>query len=302
MTPLLLVTGIGPAIWGTTYLVTTELLPPDRPLLASAVRALPAGLVLTAAARALPDRRWLWRSVALGVLNIGAFFPLLFFAAYRLPGGIAAVLGALGPFVVAALAYPLLKQRATARTLAAATAGTAGVALLVLRSSVSLDGYGLLAAAAAVLTMALGTVLGRRWGLPELTGGLRPLLAVAGWQLGIGGLLLVPVTLLVEGLPAAVTWQNVSGYGYLTLFGAIVAYPLWFRGVTRLSAPRVSLLTLLSPVVATALGWLVLGQSLTGWQLAGALLVLAAVAAGTTRPTVKRVVGVPVTQPALSRT
>ena len=51
-------TALVPAIWGSTYLVTTELLPPDRPLLASTVRALPAGLVLVAAARALPRGAW----------------------------------------------------------------------------------------------------------------------------------------------------------------------------------------------------------------------------------------------------
>ena len=43
-------TALAPAAWGTTYLVTTELLPPGRPLLAGALRALPAGLVLAAVA------------------------------------------------------------------------------------------------------------------------------------------------------------------------------------------------------------------------------------------------------------
>ena len=46
----LALTALTPAVWGSTYLVTTELLPPDRPLLAAAVRALPAGLVLLAIA------------------------------------------------------------------------------------------------------------------------------------------------------------------------------------------------------------------------------------------------------------
>ena len=39
-------TALAPAIWGSTYLVTTEFLPPDRPLLAGMIRALPAGLYL----------------------------------------------------------------------------------------------------------------------------------------------------------------------------------------------------------------------------------------------------------------
>lgn len=79
-------TALAPAVWGSTYLITTEFLPPDRPLLASTLRALPAGLLLLLMTRTLPRGIWWWRAVVLGVLNIGAFFYLLFLAAYHLPG------------------------------------------------------------------------------------------------------------------------------------------------------------------------------------------------------------------------
>jgi probable blue pigment (indigoidine) exporter len=87
---LILVTAIAPSLWGTTYLVTTELLPAGRPLLAAVIRALPAGLLLVAITRRLPQGSWWWRAFVLGALNIGVFFALLFVAAYRLPGGVAA--------------------------------------------------------------------------------------------------------------------------------------------------------------------------------------------------------------------
>ncbi|GAA2365946.1 EamA family transporter [Dactylosporangium salmoneum] len=274
-------TAIAPALWGTTYLVTTELLPPDRPLLAGTLRALPAGLLLVAAARALPRGAWWWRAAVLGTLNIGLFFALLFVAAYRLPGGVAAVLGALGPFVVAGLAYGLLGQRPGARVLVAGLAGLAGVALLVLRSSAALDPLGLAAAAGGMVSMSLGTVLGRRWGTPPGFAERRTaLLALTGWQLTVGGVLLAPAALLVEGAPPALGWGNVAGFAYLSLVGTAGAYFLWFRGVTTLPPAQVTLFGLLSPVVAAVLGWVALGQSLSGGQLAGAALVLAAVVAG----------------------
>jgi probable blue pigment (indigoidine) exporter len=47
-------TALVPAVWGTTYIVATELLPPGRPLLAGTLRALPVGLLALAAARSLP--------------------------------------------------------------------------------------------------------------------------------------------------------------------------------------------------------------------------------------------------------
>ncbi|MDN4173447.1 hypothetical protein QWY28_10870 [Nocardioides sp. SOB77] len=81
---------VAPTAWGTTYLTAEALLPPDRPLFGAAVRALPAGLLLLAWCRRLPRGDWWWRAVVLGLCNIGLFFPVLFLAAYALPGGLAA--------------------------------------------------------------------------------------------------------------------------------------------------------------------------------------------------------------------
>ncbi|NUT96278.1 MAG: EamA family transporter [Saccharothrix sp.] len=262
------VTALGPAIWGTTYYVTTEYLPPDRPLLAGLLRALPAGLLLVLITRRLPQGDWWWRSLILGALNIGAFLPLLFLAAYRLPGGVAATVGAVQPLIVAGLAAGLLGQRMTLRVALAAVAGVFGVSLLVLRANAALDWLGVAAALGGATVMAAGVVLSKRWPSPA------PLLASTGWQLVWGGLLLVPVTLVVEGLPETITARNWLGYGYLGLIGAALAYSLWFRGITLLKATEVTFLGLLSPVVATLVGWLALGQDLTVWQVLGAVVVL----------------------------
>ena len=94
--PLLLATtAIAPIAWGTTYAITTEFLPAGAPMLTSLLRALPAGLILLAMTRTLPTGAWWWKAAVLGVLNVGAFFPLLFVGAYRLPGGVAATVGAI---------------------------------------------------------------------------------------------------------------------------------------------------------------------------------------------------------------
>src|SRR5664279_4274995 len=137
--------------WGTTYLVTSELLPPGRPLLAAVLRALPAGLLLLALTRMLPRGAWWWKAPVLGGLNIGVFFALLFVAAYRLPGGVAATVGAVQPLIVAVLASRLVAERFTARRLAAGLAGIVGVALLVLGSRARLDVVGVLAALGGAL-------------------------------------------------------------------------------------------------------------------------------------------------------
>ncbi|MFJ3216466.1 EamA family transporter [Kitasatospora sp. NPDC086801] len=275
---IVLVTAIAPAVWGSTYIVTTELLPPHRPLLAAVLRALPAGLLLIAVTRRLPKGSWWWRSLVLGALNIGAFLALLFIAAYRLPGGVAATVGAVQPLITAGLSAALLGDRLTPRTVLCGIAGIAGVSVLVLRAGAHLDAIGVAAALAGAVVMATGVVLSKRWTSPA------PLLATTGWQLTAGGLLLVPVALFVEGAPPShLTVGNLLGYGYLSLIGAALTYALWFRGIRALPPTSVSFLSLLSPVVATAIGWLALGQGLSPLQALGAVIVLGSLIAAQTR-------------------
>lgn len=273
--PVLLVTALTPMAWGTTYAVTTEFLPADRPLLGGVLRALPAGLLLVALTRRLPRGDWWWRSAVLGALNIGVFFALLFVSAYRLPGGMAAVLGAAQPLVVAGLTVLLLAERVALRTVVAAVVGAGGVALAVLTASARLDPVGLLAGLGGTASMAVGLVLTKRWGRPDAG-----LVTATGWQLSAGGLLLAPLALGVEGLPASLTAANVAGYAYLSLVGTAAAYTIWFWGLRRLPAAQVSLLGLLSPLVATVVGWAALGQGLTPVQLLGMLVAFGAVLVG----------------------
>ncbi|EDY57948.1 MULTISPECIES: EamA family transporter [Streptomyces] len=272
----ILLTALAPVSWGTTYAVTTEFLPADRPLFTGMMRALPAGLVLLGLARVLPRGVWWGKAAVLGALNIGAFFPLLFLSAYRLPGGMAAVVGSVGPLIVVGLSAVLLGQRPTARSVLTGLVAAFGVSLVVLRAAGALDAVGVLAALAATASMSAGTVLTKRWGRPE---GVGPL-ALTAWQLTAGGLLIAPLALLVEGAPPALDGRAVGGYLYLALANTAVAYWLWFRGIGRLTATQVTFLGPLSPLTAAVVGWAALGQALTPVQLAGMALAFGATVAG----------------------
>lgn len=269
----ILLAAIAPLVWGSTYLVTTEFLPPDRPLLAGALRALPVGLWIVAGYGRLPAGWWWWRALVLGSLNIGLFFALLFLAAYRLPGGIAATLGAIQPLLVAGLAWLLLSQKPSGLTLLAGVGGVVGVGLLLFGPAVSLDPVGILAALGGAVSMALGIVLASRWVRPV------PLLVFTGWQLVAGGVFLALLSLLIEGLPPRLGATELLGFAYLGLIGTGLAYTLWFRGIETLGV-SVSFLGLLSPLMATGLGYLLLDQSLTTVQLLGSVMVLGSVFAG----------------------
>jgi probable blue pigment (indigoidine) exporter len=264
-------TALAPLSWGSTYLVTTEFLPVGRPLLSGCLRALPAGLALALVTRIRPVGSWWVKAAILGVLNIGGFFALLFAAAYRLPGGIAAAVGAIQPLIAVGLAAVLLRERPQAMTLAAVSIGMVGVVVLVTRSTAQLNATGLGFALGGACCMATGVVLTKHWGRPVT------LLAFTSWQLIAGGLFLLPIVAIVEGAPAALTTRNVIGYLWLITIGTALAYSLWFRGIGLLPVVATSVLGALSPVVAALLGWLVLHQRLSAAQIIGALTAIGAV-------------------------
>ena len=270
--PDILLTALAPLIWGSTYLVTTLFLPPNRPFTAALLRVLPAGVLLLAFYWQTPARREWGKVALLGVLNIGLFQAMLFVAAYRLPGGLAAILMSTQTLMVLLLSWLIGKQMPAKAAWAWAAAGIAGIALLVLSPQAKLDGLGVAAALTGSAAMALGVYLSKHWQI-KLSGA-----AFTGWQLVAGGLFLLPITAWREGMPPALSAANVGGYVYLSLFGAVLAYVLFFRGLSRLSPAAVSSLNLLSPICAFVLGWLFLGQTLDARAMFGLALALASIA------------------------
>lgn len=274
---LLAMTAIAPISWGSTYYVTATHLPPDRPLFAALVRALPFGLALLLVRRQLPKGDWWWRAAFLGVVNVGAFFALIFVAAYRLPGGLAATLTATSPLLVALIAWLLIRERPTPGAIAGAFLGVLGVALLVLRAGFTVDPIGVAASLSAVLLFSLGIVLVKRWKPPV------DMLTFTSWQLVAGGLAILPVALIVEGAPPAVDASAVAGYLYIGVVGTVIAYAVWFTGIGRLPATAVALVGLLNPVSGTVIGVALAGEPFGLVQVVGTSLVIAGIALGTVR-------------------
>ena len=270
----LVLTAMAPAIWGSTYLVTTQWLPDGYPVTVALLRALPAGLLLLVLVRRLPRGIWWGRAFALGALNFTVFWICLFVAAYRLPGGVAATVGAVQPLIVLGLARLALATPVRGAAVLAALGGLVGVALLLASPGAHLDPLGVAAALGGAASMAAGTVLTRRWG-PDV-----PLLTLTAWQLAAGGLLLLPLALWLEPPLPALDPAHLAGFAYLGLVGAALTYFLWFRGIARLGPSAVTMLGFLSPVTAVALGWAALGETLTPLQLIGGGLVLLSIWTG----------------------
>ena len=273
-----LTTMLAPIAWGTTYWVVTELLPADRPLLVAATRVVPAGLLLVAIGLATSGwrpRGREWRHVALlSLANFGVFFPLLIAATYRVPGGVIASFAGLQPLLVLLGAWLMAGWRPRGRDVAVGVSAAVGVLLVVGLPGGSLDPLGLVLALAANVSFAAGVVLTKHLPVPP------DRIAHTGWQLVLRGLLIVPLAVVVEGIPSGVSGSNLLGAAYLGIVATGAAGVLWFNGVQRLPVAAPPLLGLASAVTGVIVGWVVLGQGLSLVQSAGFLLTLAAIGYG----------------------
>ncbi|OZM71104.1 EamA family transporter [Amycolatopsis antarctica] len=269
-----LVTAIAPVAWGSTYYVTREFLPAGSPLYGAAIRALPAGLLLLLVCRTRPRGSWWWRSIVLGVLNMSAFFALVYLAAQLLPTSTATVIMATSPAAMVLIAWALLSERPGVLPVLGVGLGIAGVGTMFLGGAGPADLRGVLASVAAMVMSSFGYVLAKKWG------GQVPVLASTSWQLVAGGLVLVPVAVVVEGAPPALDGAAVAGFAYVSVVATAIAFAAWFSGLRNLTAGTVGLVGLLNPVAGVLLGTALAGESLGGRQIVGILLVLAGILLG----------------------
>src|SRR6185503_18935329 len=125
------------------------------------------------------------------VLNVGAFFVLIYLAAQLLPTSLAATVMATAPAVMMLFAWLIVADRPALLHLAGAAIGLGGVCLMLLTGVTGVNPLGVLASVSAMLMSSVGFILLKKWG------GGTDLLALTSWQLLAGGLLLLPVAIVV---------------------------------------------------------------------------------------------------------
>ena len=274
----MLVTAIAPIAWGSSYVVTRQLLPAESPLWGGLLRALPAGVILLLISRRLPTGSWWWRSVLLGALNVGGFFVLIYIAGQRLPSSLAATLMSTSALVMVLFAWAMLRQRPRMIAVLGAVVGLGGVAIMLGFGGGPVDPWGVAASLGAMIASSFGYILTARWG-----SGISAI-TMSSWQLVGGSVLLIPVALLVEGVPPALTPSSALGFAYLTLIATALAYVAWFTGLRRLPAGVVGVVGLLNPVTGVLLGVTLAGEAFGLAQGVGLALVAGGILLGSLPP------------------
>ncbi len=230
-------------------------------------------VVLFARQRIAPLEHWK-DYLALSLVNNVLPFVCYAFAATSLPAGYLAIINGLVPLSAAVIAAPVLGERLGGPRIAGFVLGLAGVALIVNLGPVTLNTRTLLGTAAAIAGASL-------WGwagvmIKQRTGRL-PAMGAAGGTIGFAAVLMTPLWALT---PPASTWTTEAAAALLAL-GLLcsgLAYLPFFSLVRDIGPSRTLTVGLAVPVLGVLWGWLFLDEAVTAPMLAGAGLVLAALA------------------------
>jgi drug/metabolite transporter (DMT)-like permease len=269
--------GVVYVIWGSTYLgieMTGETIPP---LFAVGIRFIFAGLLLGAftwwrrGRRAFEvTRRQLGTAILVGALLPGAN-AVLFVAEQHVATGICSLIIGSVPLWLVVLRVTNGDRPPTA-ALASVLVGFAGLALLV-RPTGDAPLWGLLLVLGSAVMWAVGTYLSSRLPMP------RDAFAATAYEMLAGGLLLLPIGLLATHPHfSEFSSRSIFGFVYLVTFGSVVGYTAYVWLLDNAPLGTVATYAYVNPVVAIALGAIVLHESLTWTVLIGAALVLACVA------------------------
>jgi drug/metabolite transporter (DMT)-like permease len=269
-------------VWGSTYLAIRVAVREGSgfpPVSMAAMRLTLAGLLMLLWGRvAGRSLRVTWQDlrvlVGSGLLLWGIANGLIVWAEQRADSGLAALMVGAVPIWSAVIDSGLDRRRPPWALVAALLVGLSGLVVLVapvLQKGIKADLLTVAALLVAPVSWACGSVLqGRR------SVSVSPIVS-SGYQQVAGGLwLVVGAILLRESLPHPTTEAWVA-WGYLVIVGGL-GFTAYVQALRLLPISLATTYAYVNPVIAVFLGWLILGEPITVWTLAGAALVVVGVA------------------------
>ena len=268
-------------LWGSTWAAIKIGVAEVPPYLFAFERAVAVAAILTVTVvvlrRSFPrTRAALLASGVTGLFNIGTSWALIFWAEQFVPSGLVAVFGAMAPVWTAILAHFFARGDRLSRLKVAALAlGLVGTALLVGAPTTSEGPNALLATALLAImpiSWAIAAILIARFLSRESP------IAVVGTGAWVGAAFLLPFALTQVGQPQHWNASSILAFVYLVVGGSCVALVLNAWLYRKLRPTTVTLSQVLIPTQALLIGGLALGEAFSLRMLAGAALVVSAVA------------------------
>ncbi len=230
--------------------------------------------------RVAVDRGQFWRLAVIGLMLLGFSNVVLAWAELSVPTGLAALIVAVVPIWFLVIEAAIAGRRGvTARGLAGVALGACGMVVLLWPklSHASALGWWQTVAALSLLgssfTWALGSVLARHWRLA-----VDPLVG-SGWQMTVAGIVDVGLGVALGEVGRA-RWDQtgIAAVLYLVVFGSWVGYSAYVWLLAHVPTSKVATYAYVNPVVAVFLGWLILGEPIDRFILAGTAIIVPAVA------------------------
>lgn len=262
-------------VWGTTYTAIKYAILDFPPFLLVGIRQTAAGLLLLGLAIGskkiqMPNRRYIAIQSLTGLATITGGNGFVTWGMQYVSSGVAAIIGSLTPVVVVLISLAWQSKEAINRqTVLGVLLGFGGLGL------VFSDGWqdfirpeyrwGIAGCFASCLTWSLGTVMAKQWNSPSV-----PPLLNAGLQITAGGLGGFVMSFFFDTSHTIQhTAQGWFSVAYLAIIGSSLAFTLYMFALKHLTATVSSLYTYINPVVAILLGWALLGEALTIWEVVG---------------------------------
>ncbi len=272
---LLMVTALG---WGLNWSVLKFVLQDWPPLFARGTAGLIGALCLALLAIARGDSLAVPREaraplVVAAAINVFAWMGFTALALNWLKVSEGALIAYSMPIWAMMLAWPLLGARPTRRSLVALGLSITGMIVLMGGPDFSAAKLpGVLFAFAAAVLFALGTVKARK---PLAMPGP----AVAAWQVGLGCLPMVGLSLMLEQPHiASLSMQGAMGLAYMAIGPMALCYLTWFGALRRLPTAVAATSMLIVPVVGTLTAVPLLGETLGARELLAIVLTIGGVA------------------------
>ena len=234
-----------------------------------AIAGIALAAVMVATGRPFPRGRPLHFAIGMGGIGYVGQAACFFTALHYASSGLVALLLYAYPTLVVILSAAFLGQRLTARRIALLAASFAGLALMLGGGTGTPTGILLGLAAAGIYSVYI--LVGAR----ELSG-TDAMASTTVICLSAAGTLAIASLVVDTRLPAtAWGWGAVAALG---IVGGVVAILAFFAGLKRVGPSTASVVSTFEPVFTAALAWIVLGETLSGAQLAGGALVVATAA------------------------
>jgi drug/metabolite transporter (DMT)-like permease len=264
--------------WGTTWLASKEGVRHMPALQMAGIRQTMGGLCyvlyFAAKGRVWPRGRE-WRIILmLGILNFTLTNGLSTWGVKYISAGLGSIISAIVPLWLVLINMAGAQRRLQPKMVVGVLLGFAGICVIFYEHLHDFLNpqfrFGILLSLAATWSWAFGTIYTKKHAT-----GFNPYFSM-GLQMLLSGLLLTALTYATgDRIPiAAIPWQSWGAMTYLVLFGSLVGFITFVYALQHLTTEQSSIYSYVNPIVAVFLGWILFGEILTPFIIAGVLLTL----------------------------